>query len=64
MGYAQFYKKSINLKLLDPAGAVVEDWEMDGTWVQDSNYGDLDYASSDPVEIAMVLRFDQSTLLF
>ena len=25
MGYAQFYKKTINLKLLDPVGAVVED---------------------------------------
>jgi len=37
MGYAQFYKKNINLKLLDPVGAVVEDWEMQGCWVQDFN---------------------------
>lgn len=28
MGYAQFYKKTINLKMLDPVGAVVEDWEL------------------------------------
>lgn len=64
MGYAQFYKKTINLKMLDPVGAVVEDWELQGTWVQDSNWGDLDYSVSDPVDIATVLRFDQAVLLF
>lgn len=64
MGYAQFYKKTINLKLLDPVGAVVEDWELQGTWIQDANFNDLDYASSDPVEIALTLRFDQCALLY
>jgi hypothetical protein len=64
MGYAQFYKKTINLKLLDPVGAVVEDWELQGAWLQDVNEGDLDYSSSDPVEIALTIRFDQAVLLF
>ena len=64
MGYAQFYKKTINLKLLDPVGAVVEDWEMQGTWIQDANFNDLDYAASEAVEIALVLRFDQASLLY
>lgn len=64
MGYAQFYKKTINLKLLDPVGAVVEDWELQGAWIQDDNHGDLDYSTSDPVEIALTIRFDQAVLLF
>jgi len=64
MGYAQFYKKTINLHLLDPVGSVVENWEMQGTWIQQSNFGDLDYSADDPVEIACVLRFDQAILLF
>lgn len=64
MGYAQFYKKVINLKLLDPVGAVVEDWELQGTWCQDVNFNDLDYSVSDAVEIALVLRFDQAILNF
>lgn len=64
MGYAQFYKKTINLKLLDGVGAVVEDWELQGTWIQEANFNDLDYASSDPVEISLVLRFDQALLQF
>lgn len=64
MGYAQFYKKTINLKLLDPVGAVVEDWELQGTWIQDANFNDLDYATDDPVEITLALRFDQAVLQF
>lgn len=64
MGYAAFYKKQINLKLLDPVGAVVEDWQLDGTWIKDVNFGELDYSNSDPVEINLTLRFDQATLLF
>jgi len=60
MGYAAFYKKNITLKVLDPQGTVVELWDIIGAWVQDSNWGDLDYASSDNVEIAATLRFDNA----
>lgn len=62
MGYAQFYKKTINLKMLDPVGAVVEEWEFQGTWPQDINFNDLDYSSSDAAEITCNLRFDQAIL--
>lgn len=64
MGYAQFYKRDITLKMLDPQGAVVEMWDLIGTWVMDSNFGDLDYASSDAVEIQCSLRFDNAVLQF
>jgi hypothetical protein len=64
MGYANFYKKTINLKMLDPAGAVVEDWELQGAWIQEVNFNDLDYSSSDPADISLVIRFDQAVLQF
>lgn len=64
MGYSQFYKKEITLKLLDGVGTTVQQWQLQGTWIQDANWGDLDYASDDPVEIALVLRFDQAILEF
>ncbi len=64
MGYAQFYQKNINLKLLDPVGAVVEDWEIQNAWIQDSNFNDLDYTSSDPVDISLVIRYNRAILLF
>lgn len=64
MGYSQFYKKTINLKMLDPVGAVVEDWEIQGAWIQEANFGDLDYSSSDVAEVALTIRFDQAVLQF
>ncbi len=64
MGYATFYKKDISLKLLDPQGTVVELWDLTGAWPQDVNWGDLDYASSDNVEISFTMRFDNATLQY
>lgn len=64
MGYAQFYQKTINMKLLDPVGAVVEDWEFQNTWIQDANFNDLDYTSSEPADISLVLRYDRFVLLY
>ena len=64
MGYATQYKKDFTLKLLDPQGTVVEVWDIQGAWVQDANFGDLDYASSDNAEIVGTLRFDQAVLQF
>lgn len=58
MGYATNYKQDISLKMLDPQGAVIEQWDLKGAWVQDSNFGDLDYASSDAAEIQLAIRFD------
>lgn len=58
MGYATMYKKDITLKMIDPQGAVIEQWDYKGAWIQDSNFGDLDFASSDNAEISLVIRFD------
>jgi len=63
-GYAAFYQKEINLKMLDPVGAVVQDWLLQGVWIQDVNFGDLDYSVSDPAEITLVLRFNSALLQF
>jgi len=59
-GYASMYKKDFSLKMLDPQGAVIEQWDIKGAWVQDLNAGDLDYASSDNAEISLVIRYDSA----
>lgn len=64
MGYASMYKKDWSLKMLDPQGAVIEQWDIKGAWIQDFNGGELDYASSDNAEISMVVRFDAAIHLF
>lgn len=64
MGYANFYQKTINLKLLDPPGAVVEEWEIVGAFPLEINGGELDYSSSDPCDLSVTLRMNQCHLLY
>ena len=63
-GYADFYKKNITFNVLDPVGAVVEEWELKGAYIQSATFGDLDFATSDPVEISLTLRYDYAILKF
>ena len=63
-GYSDFYKKDVNIKVLGPVGDVVEQWTLKGAWIQSANFNDLDFASSDPVEVTCTLRFDYAILEF
>ncbi len=61
---ASTLKKDFSLKMLDPQGVVIEQWDIKGAWVQDANFSELDYASSDNLEVAITLRYDSAVHLF
>ena len=63
-GYSDFYKKDVTFHVLGPVGDVVEEWTLKGAWIQDATFGDLDFASSDPVETTLTLRYDYAILQF
>jgi len=63
-GYSDFYKKDITFNILGPVGDKIEEWTLKGTWIQDAQFGDMDFASSDPVEITLTLRYDYAILQF
>jgi hypothetical protein len=42
------------------APTVLETWELYGCFLQSANYGDLNYGTSEPVSIALTLRFDNA----
>ena len=63
-GYSSFYKKEISLRQLSPLGEVIEEWILHGTYIQTAKFGDLDWATEDPVEISLTLRFDWAFLNF
>lgn len=60
MGYAAGYKKDIELEMLDPTGAVVEKWIMQGAFITSGDFGTLDYNSGDLAEIDITLRYDRA----
>jgi hypothetical protein len=59
-GYADFYKRDIQIKMLDPIGTVIQLWDVKGAFITEANFGELDYGSSDVAEIALTLRFDNA----
>lgn len=63
-GYADFYKRDIQLKLLDPVGTVVELWDLKGCWITRAEFGELDYASGEAMEVRLTLRFDNAVLQY
>ena len=63
-GYQDFYKKNINFQVLGPVGDIIEKWTLNGAFIADASFGDLDFSSSDPVEITLTLRYDYAILEF
>jgi|TARA_Y100000590_G_scaffold174984_1_gene199986 hypothetical protein len=63
-GYSDFYKKDVTFNLLGPVGDIIEEWTLRGCWIQSANFNDLDFASSDPVDISLTLRYDHAVLQF
>lgn len=63
-GYADFYKRDCQLKMLDGIGTVVELWDIKGAFITAANFNGVDYGSDDPIDITLTLRFDQCVLQF
>ena len=63
-GYADFYKRDLQLKMLDPIGTVCSMYNLLGCQIVSSNYGDLDYGSDEAVEVAITIQPDNVVMLF
>jgi hypothetical protein len=59
-GEGSLYKFVTTLDLLDGNETVIEQWFIEGCWVQNVDYGELDYSGNDAVKITMMLRYDHA----
>jgi len=57
-GEGSLYKFVTYLDLLGGNDVVTEKWTVEGCWIQNIDYTDMDYASSDAVQITTTLRYD------
>lgn len=58
------YKFSMEIHSLDGTdNEELESWVLEGCWLKDVQYSDSDYASGDPQEITMTIRFDNAVNL-
>lgn len=63
-GYAAFYKKDFSLLALDPVGAEVEEWAIEGAWITEGSFGDLDMASAEASQVDITIRMDRCILRY
>jgi hypothetical protein len=64
-GYSDFYKRDIQIKMLDPVGTVVQLWDIKGAFITEANYGDIGYDSTaDLAEVTLTIRYDNAVLSY
>jgi hypothetical protein len=63
-GYADFYKKDIDIYMLGPVGDKIEQWKLKGAFITQANFGELDFSSNDPASIELTLTYDYAILEF
>lgn len=59
-GEGSLYKFVTYLDMLDGNDQVIEKWTVEGCFIQNADYGDLDYGANDKVVITLTLRFDHA----
>ena len=59
-GEGSIYKFVTYLDLLDGNDQVVEKWTLEGCFLQNVDYTDLDFSASEAVQITMTVRYDHA----
>ena len=63
-GYSDFYKKNLTFNTLGPVGDKVEEWEIKGAFISAATFGDMDWATEDPINIELTIKYDYAVLQF
>ena len=63
-GYSDFYKKDVTNNVLGPVGDKVEEWTLKGAMPSGGAPGDLDWATVDPLNIELTLKYDYAILQY
>lgn len=54
------YKFVTYIDMLDGNEQVIERWVLEGCWIKDANWNDLDYSTAEAVKINLSLRYDHA----
>lgn len=59
-GEGSLYKFTTYLDMLDGNQQVIEKWTVEGCYLSNVDYTDLDYAASEAVQITLTIRYDHA----
>ena len=57
-GEGSLYKFVTYLEQLDGNDQVIERWTIEGCWISNIDYTELDYTTAEPVQITLTIRYD------
>ena len=63
-GYADFYKRDAQIKLVDPIGTVIELWDLRGCQIANATFGELAYGDAQALNITLSLKYDNAVLQY
>lgn len=63
-GYSDVYKKDITLNMISPQNEVIEEWVLHGAFIEDADFGKVDYSASEAAEISLSIKYDYADLKF
>ena len=62
-GYAEFYKKDVNLYMLGPVGDKIEQWTLKGAFINQASFGEVNWSTAaEAAEITITLSMDYAIL--
>lgn len=62
-GEGSAYKFATKIDMMDGNDQVIETWTMEGCWLENVKYDELDYSSSDAVKVTISMSFDHARQL-
>lgn len=62
-GEGSIYKFATKIDMMDGNDQVIESWTLEGCFLENVKYGDLDYGTSDAVKISITLSYDHARQL-
>ena len=63
-GYSDLYKKDLTLNILGPVGDIVSEWVIKGAFITSMSQGDLDWSSSETIDLSITVAMDYCVLNF
>ena len=62
-GYAEFYKKDVNMYMLGPVGDKIEQWTLKGAFINQATFGEVDWGTAaEAMTIEITLSMDYAIL--
>jgi hypothetical protein len=58
--HGEDYKFGLVMKMLNGGGFAVETWLIDGCYLENVDWGDLDYAASETVKVVCTISYDHA----